>query len=79
MYLVFLIHHKYITDSGEILGVKEGESMNKMSFLKGVGIGAAMGAAVSMLAAPKHSKFRIGKALKSMGDVVDNVADTLGL
>lgn len=53
--------------------------MNKMSFLKGIGVGAAMGAAIGMIAMPKHGKFRIGKALKSMGDVVDNVADTLGL
>lgn len=59
--------------------MKEGESMNKMSFLKGIGVGAAMGAAIGMIAMPKHGKFRIGKALKSMGDVVDNVADTLGL
>ena len=53
--------------------------MNKMSFLKGMGIGAAVGAAVGMMASPKKSKPMLGKALKSMGDVVDNVAGTLGL
>ena len=53
--------------------------MNKMSFLKGLGVGAAMGAAVGMIAMPKQKKFKIGEALKSMGDVVNSVAGTLGL
>ena len=79
MYLIFLILHKYIMNRREILGVKEGEIMNKMSFLKGLGVGAAMGAAMGMIAMPKQKKFRIGEALKSMGDVVNNVAGTLGL
>mgnify|MGYP007070208690 CR=1 FL=1 len=59
--------------------MKEGETMNKMSFVKGMGIGAAVGAAVGMMAAPKKGKSpMISKALKSMGDVVDSVAGTLG-
>ncbi len=53
--------------------------MNNMSFLKGVGVGAAMGAAIGMLAAPHKKKFGIGKALRSMGDIADSVVGTLGL
>ncbi len=53
--------------------------MNNMSFVKGMGVGLMVGSMVGMIAAPRKKKFNIGKALKSMGDVVDNVADTIGL
>ena len=53
--------------------------MNNMSFFKGVGLGAAMGAAIGMLAAPKKQKLHIGKALKSMGDVMDSITGAIGL
>ena len=53
--------------------------MNNMSFVKGMGIGLMVGSMVGMMASPKKKKFNMGKALKSMGDVVDNVAGTLGL
>ena len=52
--------------------------MNKMSFVKGIGVGMAMGAAVGMIASPKK-KSSIGKTLKSMSSVVDGVVTTLGL
>ncbi len=53
--------------------------MNNMSFIKGMGVGLMVGSMVGMMAMPRKKKFNIGKALKSMGDVVDNVADTIGL
>ena len=53
--------------------------MNNMSFVKGMGIGLMVGSMVGMVAAPRKKKFNIGKALKSMGDVVDSVASTMGL
>ncbi len=53
--------------------------MNNMSFVKGMGLGIVVGSMVGMIASPKKKKFNIGKALKSMGDVVDEVAGSLGL
>ena len=53
--------------------------MNNMSFVKGIGVGLMVGSMVGMIASPKKKKFNMGKALKAMGDVVDNVAGTLGL
>lgn len=53
--------------------------MNNMSFVKGMGIGLMVGSMVGMAVMPHKKKFNIGKALKSMGDVVDNVADAIGL
>ncbi len=53
--------------------------MNNMSFVKGMGLGIMVGSVVGMVAGPRKKKFNIGKALKSMGDVVDEVAGTLGL
>ena len=53
--------------------------MNKMSFIKGMGLGVMVGSVVGMIAVPHKKKFDLGHALKSMGDVVDNVAGTLGL
>ena len=53
--------------------------MNNMSFVKGMGIGLMVGSMVGMAVMPNKKKFNIGKALKSMGDVVDNVADAIGL
>ncbi len=53
--------------------------MNNMSFIKGMGVGLMVGSMVGMMAMPRKKKFNIGKALKSMGDVVDNVADAIGL
>ena len=53
--------------------------MNKMSFVKGIGVGMVVGAAAGMLAMPKKQKFTIGKALRSVGDVVDSVAGAIGM
>ena len=53
--------------------------MNNMSFIKGMGLGVMVGSVVGMMVTPKKKKFDIGKALKSMGDVVDNVVGVIGL
>jgi len=53
--------------------------MNNMSFIKGIGVGAVMGAAAGMVMAPRKNKLNLGKALKSMGGMVDNITSSLGL
>ena len=53
--------------------------MNKMSFFKGMGIGVVVGAAAGMIALPKKPKMTIGKALRSVGDVVDGVIGAIGM
>ena len=52
--------------------------------IRAVGLGMAAGAAVSMMAAPrkKHKmvtkKSNIGKAIRAMGDVLEDVENALG-
>ena len=53
--------------------------MNKMSFIKGMGIGVVVGAAAGMIAMPKKQKMTIGKALRSVGDMVDSVVGAIGM
>lgn len=54
--------------------------MNKMSFIKGMGVGVVVGSVVGMAVMPKKTKSNtIGKAIRSVGDVVENVANTLGI
>ena len=53
--------------------------MNNMSFIKGMGLGIVVGSVAGMIAMPKKKKLNIGRALKSMGDVMDDVAGSLGL
>ncbi len=53
--------------------------MNKMTFVKGMGLGLVVGSAVGMVIAPKKKKSPIGKALRSMGDVVEGISETIGL
>lgn len=53
--------------------------MNNMSFFKGIGIGAVIGAAAGMVMAPKKSKLNLGKALRSMGGMVDSITGAIGL
>ncbi len=53
--------------------------MNNMSFMKGIGVGLMVGSVVGLAAAPKKKKMNVGKTIKSMGDVVENIAGTLGL
>ena len=56
--------------------------MNNMSFFKGMGLGLMVGSvagAIGLAVTPKKKRASIGKALRSMGDVVDNVTSSIGL
>lgn len=54
--------------------------MNNMSLIKGIGIGMVVGSIAGMAMAPKKgSKAGFTKTLKSIGDVMDSVANTIGL
>lgn len=53
--------------------------MSNMSFVKGIGLGLIVGSVVGMVVMPKRKRTSVGKALRSMGDVVENVAGTIGL
>lgn len=56
--------------------------MNNTKFLRGVGIGVAVGAALSMAVAPKAhfaKRTTAGKAIKAVTEVMDNIADAMGL
>lgn len=54
--------------------------MSNMAFIKGLGIGMAAGMAVAFMATPKKKsgKSMAGKAIKALGDIVENVSDALG-
>ncbi len=53
-------------------------NLDSRSFLKGVGMGMAIGASMGMLMAPrKKGDNVIGKALKAAGELADNIADAL--
>lgn len=53
-------------------------SMDGKSFLKGVGMGMAIGASMGMLMAPKKKGAgMVGKALKAAGELADNISDAL--
>ena len=54
--------------------------MRKSNFLIGMGIGAAVGSILSMsVKSGKKSKNIVGRTLKTMGEVVDAVSDSMGL
>ena len=54
--------------------------MHKTNFLIGMGIGVALGSAVGISMMPKKgAKNIVGKTLKTMGEVVDAVSDSMGL
>lgn len=60
---------------------------NGMSFAKGIGIGIIVGSTVGMAVASSGSKQKplakknnvVGKALRTMGDIVDNIGDSIGM
>lgn len=58
--------------------------MDTKSMIRAVGLGMAAGAAVSMMAAPrkKHKatvkKSNVSKAIRAMGDVLEDVENALG-
>ena len=53
--------------------------MNRMTFAKGIGLGLVVGSAIGMAVMPRRKKSAMGKALKAMGHLVDDVAGSLGL
>ena len=56
-------------------------NMDNSNFLKGLGVGMVVGSAISMAmqGGKKQDKNAWGKAIKSMGEVVENVSGVLGL
>lgn len=56
--------------------------MNTTQFLRGMGIGVAVGAALSMAVAPKsycHKKSAASKAIRAASQVAEHIADSMGL
>ncbi|MGM9537369.1 MAG: hypothetical protein ACI3VN_03455 [Candidatus Onthomonas sp.] len=56
--------------------------MNTTQFLRGMGIGVAVGAALSMAVAPQgrfHKKSAAGKAIRAASQVAEHIADSMGL
>jgi gas vesicle protein len=55
--------------------------MNSMNFVKGVGVGLVLGSAVSMVVMPhnnkRNGKNMIGKALRTMGEVIESISDAV--
>ena len=55
--------------------------MNNMNFLKGMGAGLMVGAAVGMLLSPdkKTNRRRLGKMFRAAGDVIEDLSGAIGL
>lgn len=55
--------------------------MHKTNFLVGMGIGLGVGSAavIGLSSNKKSSKNLVGKTLKTMGEVVDAVSNSIGL
>lgn len=53
--------------------------MSGMYFVKGLGVGMVAGATVALIAMPKKKaeKNNCGKAIKTIGEIIDNIADTI--
>ena len=54
--------------------------MNCKHFITGMGMGIVAGSAIGMLVNPRNhrsGKSMVGRCLKSMGEVIDNVTDVL--
>ncbi|MDR3150051.1 MAG: hypothetical protein LBT88_08620 [Oscillospiraceae bacterium] len=55
--------------------------MSGYYFLKGIGVGTAIGVAVGAIISPKHRKSSaktvVGKAVRSFGEIVDSIASTV--
>lgn len=54
--------------------------MNKMNFVKAMSLGLMVGAGVGMVIAPqkKSGKSTVSKALRAMGDLLEDVETALG-
>lgn len=57
--------------------------MTSTNFLRGVGIGVAMGTAIGVAMTPRRKtllkKTSTGKAIRAVADVMDNITDAMGL
>lgn len=56
--------------------------MNTTQFLRGMGLGVAVGAAISMAVAPGkccRKKSGASKAIRAMSQVAEHIADSMGL
>lgn len=57
--------------------------MSSTNFLRGMGMGLAVGAAVGMVMTPKRKhmmkKTAAGKAIRAVTDVMDELTDSMGL
>jgi gas vesicle protein len=52
-----------------------------INFLKGMGMGLVAGSVIGMVVAPKKpgNKKTIGRYLRGVGDIIDNVTDAMGI
>lgn len=51
-------------------------------FAKGIGLGLVVGSAIGVAVAPRKKSGKgsvVSKALKTMGDVIENISDVVGL
>ena len=55
--------------------------MQNAQFMKGMGVGAAVGAALAVAVRPHHKsvKSSAGKAIKAVGEVVETISDAMGM
>ncbi len=57
--------------------------MNAKNFAKGVGVGMAVGTALSMSISASNKKnggqHKVSKALRTMGNVVENIGNTFSM
>lgn len=59
--------------------------MNTVNFAKGVGVGIIVGSAIGMVVSQPqrktgpHKKNAIAKALRTVGDVVENIGESIGM
>ena len=55
--------------------------MSNLNFLKGMGAGLMVGAAVGMLLSPekKATRRRMGKMFRAAGDVIEDLSGAIGL
>ena len=57
--------------------------MNAKNFAKGVGIGMVVGSAIGMTVSTvnkrSYRRSKVGKTLKTMGDIVENIGSALNM
>ncbi|MCC8063465.1 MAG: hypothetical protein LUG45_06870 [Clostridiales bacterium] len=57
--------------------------MTKANFLRGMGLGVAVGAAIGIAMTPKRQRLlkhtHTGKTIRAVADVMDNLTDAMGL